>query len=860
MKRTLVLLFALIPALLLAQTTPKKNKYPSLLWEISGNGLTKPSYLFGTMHVSSKIAFHLADSFYVGIRQADVVALETNPESWQEDMTQYETGQQEAAFNRRFGGYRSVPNDYLSINTLKFYKYDKKIERSLYSSPSAINNLLYRSYGNETSDFEEDTYLDMYIYQCGKKWGKQVAGVEKYGESMKLMQEAYRDAMRDKNKKNRNYEVDEEYSAGRLQEAYRKGNLDLLDSINKLNSFSDAFDEKFLYRRNEIQAASIDSILKTRSTLFVGVGAAHLPGSRGVIEILRQMGYRLRPILMNERDSRHKEEVEKLRVPVSFREETASDGLFTVSIPGKFYVFGEDGALEQQQYADMANGSYYMVTRVMTNAWMWGHDQQDVMKKIDSLLYENIPGKILSKTSINRNGYAGFDILNKTRRGDLQRYNIFVTPFEVIFFKMSGTGDYVKNGDEANKFFSSIRFRDYRSKTGTGAPVWKKFSPSYGGFSIEMPHQPYTGNDGSWIYDAEDRETGQHYRVIRSDIHNYHFAEEDSFDLGLMEESFAASEFIDKQLSRKKSHFKGYPALDCKYRDKNGSTYLARFIIQGPHYYTLVAHGKKETARMQEFLNSFEIKPFVYPQAKAYTDSSLYFSVISPVVPDSKKQRLDIPRFNFLRSSEEDEEKAEDDLLEEGTYRNKIIGNDSTGEKILVSFYKYPRYYYRADSTDSNLDEDISVLGDSSWIVKSKKSYQLPGSMKVHEVLVTDTGSSRAIWSKKFYKDGARFSLLTELDTLTAPSAFLRSFFESFAPADTLKAVNLYSKKSGLFFSDFMSKDSIAHKRAVKSIDLIELDSTDLPALKKAIGSLGFEEKNYLDIKKELIGKLDELT
>ena len=127
MKRTLVLLFALIPALVLAQTAPKKNKYPSLLWEISGNGLKKPSYLFGTMHVSSKLAFHLADSFYVGIRQADVVALETNPESWQEDMTQYETGQQDAAFSRRFGGYRSVPNDYLSINTLKFYKYDKKI-------------------------------------------------------------------------------------------------------------------------------------------------------------------------------------------------------------------------------------------------------------------------------------------------------------------------------------------------------------------------------------------------------------------------------------------------------------------------------------------------------------------------------------------------------------------------------------------------------------------------------------------------------------------------------------------------------------------------------------------------------------
>ena len=61
------------------------KKYPSLLWEITGNGLKKPSYLFGTMHVSDKLAFHLGDSFYNAIKSADVVALETNPETWQDD-------------------------------------------------------------------------------------------------------------------------------------------------------------------------------------------------------------------------------------------------------------------------------------------------------------------------------------------------------------------------------------------------------------------------------------------------------------------------------------------------------------------------------------------------------------------------------------------------------------------------------------------------------------------------------------------------------------------------------------------------------------------------------------------------------
>ena len=855
MKRAIILFLALTPFLISAQPKQKSRKYPSLLWEITGNGLKKPSYLFGTMHVSSKLAFHLADSFYMGIRNADVVALETNPESWQEDMSKYELSEFNYGRLGQYAGFLAIPNDYLTVNTLKFYRYDKKIERSLYSNPSTINNLLYRTYGNESSDFEEDTYLDMYIYQCGKKWGKKVAGVEHYGESMKLMQEAYRDAAKDKTKK-RNYEVDEEYSSGKLQEAYRKGNLDQLDSINKLNSFSDAFDEKFLYRRNEIQASSIDSILKSDMVLFVGVGAAHLPGTRGVIEILREKGYKLRPIMMGERDSRHKEEVERVRVPVVFNTVVADDSLFHVSIPGKFYSFGDDGALEQKQYADMANGSYYMVTRVMTNGWMWGHSIEDVYKKIDSLLYENIPGKMISKTKITRNGYNGFDILNKTRRGDLQRYNIFITPFEVIFFKISGNGDYVKNGEEANRFFNSISFRDYTTLNNPSG-AWKNYSPPMGGFSIDMPHEPYIGNDGSWIYDAEDKAAKTHYRIIRSDIHNYHFVEEDSFDLGLMEESFAASEFIDKRISQRTFFYKGYPARDSKYSDKSGNIYLLRFLIQGPHYYTLIAYGRQETPKMQAFLNSFEIKPFRYPALRERKDSALYYTVKTPVYPELKKEKLDLPRFNgFGDDDDDDTEPSEKEMLEEGAFRGKVISNDTTGEKIYVSFYKSPRYFYSDDSSGLERNMEMMLIGDTSWIVRSKKSYELPGKMRVWDVKLSDTGSSRMIWNKRYYKNGIGFSLVTQLDTLTVPSAFIQSFFDSFVPADTLKGANIFEKKSGYFFADFMSKDSIAHKRAVRSIEMIELDSTNVGNLKKAINSLTFQEKQYLETKKALLGKL----
>ncbi|MGB6153051.1 MAG: TraB/GumN family protein, partial [Pricia sp.] len=57
----------------------------SLLWEISGNGLEKSSYLYGTMHVSKKIAFRLDDVFYEALDKSEMVALESDPGNWLEN-------------------------------------------------------------------------------------------------------------------------------------------------------------------------------------------------------------------------------------------------------------------------------------------------------------------------------------------------------------------------------------------------------------------------------------------------------------------------------------------------------------------------------------------------------------------------------------------------------------------------------------------------------------------------------------------------------------------------------------------------------------------------------------------------------
>lgn len=51
--------------------------------------------------------------------------------------------------------------------------------------------------------------------------------------------------------------------------------------------------EKLVYERNRNMAEKIEAYLKTKGTYFVVIGAAHLVGEKGIVEILRGKGYRV---------------------------------------------------------------------------------------------------------------------------------------------------------------------------------------------------------------------------------------------------------------------------------------------------------------------------------------------------------------------------------------------------------------------------------------------------------------------------------------------------------------------------------------------------------------------------------------
>ncbi len=823
-------------------------KYPSLLWEITGNGLQKPSYLFGTMHVSSKMAFHLSDSFYYALKSVDAVALELNPDIWQGQMVSMDR------LKENYGNYIQAPGgDFLMESSFSIGKYDDELKAALNTEPTVVNSLLYRSY-KAKEDFEEDTFLDLYIFQTGKKLGKRATGVEDYFEAEKIVMEGYADMAKEKSKKALDLDGESGYDIQeKIQSAYKRGDLDLMDSLDIMMDRSKALREKMVYKRNIIQANSIDTIIK-RNSLFVGVGAAHLPGDRGVIELLRQKGYTLRPIYMVDRDAVQKESIDKAKVPVTFSTRVADDGFYSVAMPGPlFKLTNEYQRLDRRQYADMSNGSYYIVTRLKTHGAFLGQKQEDVIKKIDSVLYENIPGKILSKKMITNSGYPGYDITNRTRRGDLQRYEIFITPFEILFFKMSGKENYV-DGSEAEQFFSSIKL-----KQADHAPV--VFEPKQGGFTVQFPQQPteYLNtltSDGSnrWEYEATDQASGNTYLVFKKTINNFRFLDEDTFDLSLMEESFRSPEFFDKQISRKPGTFNGYPSLDVKERLKDGSEVTAKYIIKGPHYYVLAARTNNKKADLSAFFNSFHFTPYRYAAPKAYVDTFMHFTVTTPVVPE-----LDEGIRTLVEKATQD---AANGINYNGyinywpKVKNGLFTSDSTGETIGVSIQEYPKYYYLKDSANFWKNVLADHYDKRDLFLYSKDSFQFNNGINGYRFVLRDTGSSRTISRMIILKDNYTFSLVSMGDTLNKGSDFINSFYNTFRPEEKKLGNNIFANRLDDFFTDLFSKDSATHNKAEQSLSSLYFGEKGAPKIMDAINRLSKKDKDYFETKTKLIAEL----
>lgn len=839
------LLTLLLPFLSMAQT---QKEYQGLLWEISGNGLSEPSYLYGTMHVSNRVAFHLGDAFFEALESADIVALETNPETWVKDLT--ESSLYRDYIQGSFGGYRSyvpfyesfVPSEPLRVNWEYYLAHDQGM----------LNHLLYRLDKYE-EDFAENTYLDLFIYQAGKKGNKTVIALEDFEESFKQTLLA------------RKYDEDAVYMTSRqrqdimgdfpsiqllFEDAYRRGDLDLLDSLQSLLSPGKYFRKHMLDIRNMVMVDGMDTLMKN-GVLFTGVGAAHLPGKMGVINLLRERGYTVEPKICTSENSLHKkEEIDEIIFEGETQLFTSDDGFITARVPGEMVKLLSQ-PIQENMFADMANGGFYSIRRISTFGLIKGKGPEDYLGKIDSLLFENIPGKILSKKEIQVSGFSALDIRNKTRSGDHQRYTIVFTPLEVIIFKVGGTGEFARS-KQPQDFFSSISLNT--------AEKQDLFQPKFHGFEVNLPGnlriQQYEGvfPDPTATFWAQSYNKGDYYAAGLRQYHDFEYIEEDDFELTFFIQSISEEEDLEIDSIYILSE-KGHGQSRFELIHKNGSKLHGELHIEGPKYLFLLTNAENNLDR-EAFFNSFRFLPWKYQsEFSLQKDTLLQITMESPFELNDHKSFL-----SNIMNRYGDKDRDESFLY---TLHEKNYTNPNNGEVLYAEcqiFPKYKSYESLEDFWKSQLKYieeylELEIIQDSTLFTREGDVLS-QGKLLV----LSDSSSSRTITMKAVLENGALYVLTANLDQNGYESEFAKRALETFMPAeDTVIGLPITTSKANMFFEALDSKDSLEVAQAGESVNYVVFEEADLPRIIHYLENYEHDEFNR-DFKLGLLSKLSVLN
>ncbi|MDA3615482.1 TraB/GumN family protein [Polluticaenibacter yanchengensis] len=833
------------------------KKYQSLLWQIT-DAKGHKSYLFGTMHVSDKMVFNLDDNFYDALKSVQTVALEFDPSSWEPFYAKNDPKYLPFRGLAQYNPYAEADFEkYMHQSQFALINYEKFIGYALGLKPSNINSFLYRNSSfTDKMDYEENTYLDLHIYQAGRKLNKKIFGLENMETSEEMVEKARLSNFKDKSVVRWDYKSMPNIGYS-LQEAYRKQDLDQLDSIQELSS-KKQYRQIFLIDRNIIQAASIDSIIKKGNTVFAAVGAAHLPGEFGVIEELRRKGYTLTPVKIRPFNSTFKNKLDSLYTNPVLNTVSTTDHFITTTMPGQWYNLTNNDVY--LQYTDMQNGAFYSLYRLVTSAVFYNQTPEQVLEKVDSLSYEHIPGKIVSKKDIVINGYPGFDVTTKLSRGDLQRLFIIATPVELIVAKLSGNPNYVENSDAAKAFFGNFRINGR-------AKLSQPYQPAWGGFSVKLPHEPWIIEKLSAArsivpssYNAYDSATNTAYSITKVIMPRAYLCEEDTFELNLMRESYESSKNFDKLLSKSNLKIGGYHAQLANFKLKENLHSQVLFLIHGNSYYSIVAQRKAAFKKtMDPVLASFKIEPFKYGPATLQGNEDYGFTV---------KSNLELP-YNNLKSSLGKFEDAGYDKAYESTvavdyfknFRTYRLRNDSTGEAFNIATYIFPEYIRLKDSADlyeNFIAEYENDEDDPLIILKNTKSKE--GDWEIWHKVYTQKNSTRILRKKVWYNKDKVYLITQYTDSVSAPSELAKNIFESFKPYEANSGSDIYAYKGKLFSNNITSKDSVVYKKALDRINFIDFTKEDLPVLKQFIDTLSWSSKEYLDIKLNTINAIGSIN
>jgi uncharacterized protein len=280
-------------------TPEKTDNVKSLLWEISGKDLKKPSYLYGTIHIIPKQDFFMTDATLKAFETSQKVTFEINMKEMNNPMALM-----------GIMGKAMMPNgkklkDLIKEDDYKLVqrKFDtlglplKMLERIKPMFLSVMMGTDGEKMSMEDNAANKSTSYEMEFMKMGEKQKKDFDGLETIEFQMGIFDSIPYEVQAEmlvKTIKNGNSGNNE---LKKMITMYKNQDIEAMSRMIGSGEESDlvGYEKMLVVNRNRNWIPLMAKSMRDKSTFFA-VGAGHLGGTLGVVNLLRKEGYKLKPL------------------------------------------------------------------------------------------------------------------------------------------------------------------------------------------------------------------------------------------------------------------------------------------------------------------------------------------------------------------------------------------------------------------------------------------------------------------------------------------------------------------------------------------------------------------------------------
>ena len=276
------------------QLVPTEN---ALLWKISGNGLKKPSYLYGTIHMIPKSDFKLSNQALQALDASDYIAFEID----MKEMTNLRAQFSLLSKSMMSGG--KTLRDLLNEEDYAFVKNELAqsgvpMGMAERLKPMFTSTLLTGNDDEGAGTLQNNvTSVEMELWRVAKKRKMPSAGLETAAYQMSVFNSIPYDVQARMLVETLRSTDNGDEAFSDMVDMYKRQDISAMQrSIKDESAGFSEYEDLLLSRRNKNWIPVMRDIMKRQPTFFA-VGAGHLGGKEGVIALLRQTGFRVEAVL-----------------------------------------------------------------------------------------------------------------------------------------------------------------------------------------------------------------------------------------------------------------------------------------------------------------------------------------------------------------------------------------------------------------------------------------------------------------------------------------------------------------------------------------------------------------------------------